>query len=423
MFAFQILSQPPLDGGNSGLPSMSTFNSDSSGSMDCEFQHSNPNTDAQLVQTADSGQGPRHESSTPVFPPHSSASPPYTIRESIRINALESTVQKMASDLSSSNKQIREVKELLLRLVNPSHPPPIPVNGTVDSSTHTGYTGNDNRESNLAQVNMKDVPESAPDHRPQGNVNYTMAPDKQASALGLPPHQPNSPSWASGDTLPVTPSMLLLNFTNRMAVDAAVSTDVSASIATTSADQSPNPTSARTPRTSTQQMMDVLLPRATVPRAPHLSPPVDIASTVEGVTTRGMAIEQAPSDCGPRMRFDMPLLPHLLNHAIAANSLCFILHPQCGDRVVAEGKIGGSWKSPSCKSRKLCVEGQQMIQVHNVFVPNLPLIYVEERQPFTTLDHALVKSNGSSVYVKWDCKLLHKKKKNSPHSQAVADKR
>ncbi|KAG0572640.1 hypothetical protein KC19_VG113000 [Ceratodon purpureus] len=47
------------------------------------------------------------------------ATPPYAVREAFRINALETTVQRMASDLSTSNQQILEVKELLPCLINP----------------------------------------------------------------------------------------------------------------------------------------------------------------------------------------------------------------------------------------------------------------------------------------------------------------
>ena len=46
------------------------------------------------------------------------ATPPYIHREAMCINQLESTVQRIASDLTNNNEQIKEVKELLLRLIN-----------------------------------------------------------------------------------------------------------------------------------------------------------------------------------------------------------------------------------------------------------------------------------------------------------------
>ena len=40
-----------------------------------------------------------------------------------------------------------------------------------------------------------------------------------------------------------------------------------------------------------------------------------------------------------------------------------------------------------------------MVQIHKVeVIPNVPLTFVEDRQPFATMDHALVKPYGSKVY-------------------------
>ncbi|KAG0595081.1 hypothetical protein M758_UG137600 [Ceratodon purpureus] len=92
--------------------------------------------------------------------------------------------------------------------------------------------------------------------------------------------------------------------------------------------------------------------------------------------------------------------------------MCFILHLDKGDTVVAEGRTSGSWKCKSQKLGHLCKDGEKMVQIHKVIVPNLPLIFIEERQPFTLMDHALVKPCRSSVYVKWHSRLLISKKKN-----------
>lgn len=116
----------------------------------------------------------------------------------------------------------------------------------------------------------------------------------------------------------------------------------------------------------------------------------------------------------PREKFSVGLLPRITSNAIAVNSLCFILHPDHGDTVVAEGRAGASWKAPSGKFGNMCREGQQMVQIHKIIVPNLPLPIMEDRQPFTILEHALVKPSGSSVYVKWESRLLIKKLKNRP---------
>ena len=50
---------------------------------------------------------------------HRPGTPLYVIRESTSIYALESTVLKMALDLTSSKDEIKDVKELLLCLINP----------------------------------------------------------------------------------------------------------------------------------------------------------------------------------------------------------------------------------------------------------------------------------------------------------------
>ena len=59
--------------------------------------------------------------------------PPYLVRDTTRINALELTVQKMACDLTSSKEQIKEVKELLLQLIN-IPPAPQPTHVTAPAS-------------------------------------------------------------------------------------------------------------------------------------------------------------------------------------------------------------------------------------------------------------------------------------------------
>ena len=50
-----------------------------------------------------------------------------------------------------------------------------------------------------------------------------------------------------------------------------------------------------------------------------------------------------------------------------------------------------------------------MIQVHKVLIPHLRLLHAKDRQPFESLDDAVVKSTGSNVFVKWDSRYIHKK--------------
>lgn len=396
----QVLNTTPPQDRTGRLGSFSTYNSDSTASRDTDFQQSTPTTGFQPVQTCASGQGPRRDDTTP----------PYGIRETTRINALESTVQRMASDLSSSIEQIREVKELLLRLVNPSHHVPSVPTGVVFKST-------------LPETAPTDMPSHIPE---VDNDEVVVASSTHKKTRGQPPErtdiQPGSPSWGSRDTIPVTPNTLLQSFSNKMPVGAAVSTDVSASIGITSNDLSPHPTTTTTPRSAMRRHVASSSPSS--PRLGELPGAADLDSTQDGVTTRGMAsvTDRSPRPCGPRPTVELTLPPRITSNAIAANALCFILQLDHGNTIVAEGRAGGSWKSPSARLGSLCAEGQQMVQVHKIIVPNVPLVFTEDRHPFTTLDQALVKPSGSSVYVKWISKLRYKKNKILPQSKNSVDR-
>ncbi|KAG0574626.1 hypothetical protein KC19_VG277600 [Ceratodon purpureus] len=224
----------------------------------------------------------------------------------------------------------------------------------------------------------------------------------------------DSLSCASGDTVPVTPNTLLQNFTNRMPIGTAVSTDKSPSAGTMSHDISPHPSDANTPISQPHRPSIHRLP-ATGNLESELGDP----ALQDGVTTRGMAnaTDPKPRERGPREKFDLTLLPRIQSTALAANTLCFILHPDSGNAIVAEGWTGGSWKSPKQKFGHLCAAGEQMVQVHKILRPGLPLPFLEERQLFSVLEHALVKPSGSSVYVKWLSNLLVKKNKSSASSK------
>ena len=189
-----------------------------------------------------------------------------------------------------------------------------------------------------------------------------------------------------------------------MPIGVVVSIDVSVSTATTSHGLSPQSGRSDTPRSYAHS--EGIAQVSTDPAA---------AQTDEqgGVTTRGRAtsLEKVPQSQGPNPRTDLILHPRSTRDAIAANLLCFILHLDYGSTITAEGRAGGSWKSPSAKLGSLCSEGQQMVQIHKLNKPNIRLPFIEERQPFTLLDHALVKPTGSSVYVKWPTNLLWKKTK------------
>ena len=327
----------------------------------------------------------------------------------------------MASDLSSSKEQINEVKELLLRLINPTpqlipqttplppspawhqqprSSPPSELPGQPSVTTSTGPT------SNAGVVTA--MPDPA-DNNDQGFVAH-IAPVLHTGVYDGLGARGSSPSWESGDTVPVTPNTMLQNFKNQMPIGAAVSTDLSGSMGTYSNDVSNPPSGQMSPSTAHHRRQP-----ARSNAAHSLDYPSDGEGGLnlpDGVTTRGMTVQaDTPTARPPRMRFEVGLLPRFPGTAIAVNSLVFILHPDHGDTIVAEGKAGGSWKSPGSKFGKLCLEGQQMVQVHKVLKTGLPLIFSEERHPLKMLDEAAVKSSGSTIYVKWYSRLLIKKPK------------
>ena len=350
----------------------------------------------------------------------STSTPPYIIREATRINALENTVQRIASDLSTSKDQLREVKELLLRLINPE-PHTIPTATVTTKSPiiqcpdntsripiHRSSTPgpdmlNEEQRQTNAQSSQRELRLNVLEVAPHRTTNSRMPVAGGGSTAEM------SRSWASDDTIPVTPNTLLQNFTNNMPIGAAVSTEVSASIRTSGADQSPHPSAEYNAQHGTSECRPQEGSQGTV----ALHQPGQSSPCREGVSTRGMTLEeqnQVPPR-GPRPRFEIGLLPRICDGALVANCLCYVLHPDKGDTIVAEGRTGGSWKSPKQKFGNLCCDGEQMVQLHKIMSPNLPLIFIEDRQPFTLMEHALVKPSGSSVYVKWHSRLLVKKPK------------
>lgn len=127
-------------------------------------------------------------------------------------------------------------------------------------------------------------------------------------------------------------------------------------------------------------------------------------------TTMSKAVEgtyRRPSQ--ERIRHGLLMLPRLTRDPIACNKPCYVVHPDFPDKVVAEGKTGGSWKSKTQRFSHLCSQGEQMVQVHTVTNPKYKLMHIEDKQLFTVLGDALVKKSGSSVFMKWDSRYLIRK--------------
>ncbi|KAG0575076.1 hypothetical protein KC19_VG316000 [Ceratodon purpureus] len=181
-------------------------------------------------------------------------------------------------------------------------------------------------------------------------------------------------------------------YRNNMPIGAAISTEVSASIGTESLEMSPGPVIDKSPSTGTLHPINIVSEDIISSPAQSLPDPSE-----DGVTTRRMTAVGAQDTIlrEPRMKFPLTLTPRITKQLVAAICLVFILHPDHGGNIVGEGRTGGSWKAQSRMMGSLCSEGEQMVQVHKVLIPNVPLVFVETRQPFTLLDHAIVKPSGS----------------------------
>ena len=320
---------------------------------------------------------------------------------STRITQLETRFDDLASQVTQNIAMVTEVldtqrdfKDMLLRLLNAnsnSSPTPAIVNDAPPPDTETAL--ND------------------PFPTPTARMNTPVA---AAGGLVDP-----APSWMSAETVLLTPNTRnnLGPRSRRIEDMQAVSTDISdQSVANGSMVESATASEsiAQEPRSNSKGFLS---PRAVVnmstqrPPPPVLHDPHHVSVDIPTKTSRGRGLptklESVDDDT-----FDNPALkfpPRSSSEAIAVNKLCYLSHPDSGDRVVAEGKTGGSWKAKAQKFGHLCDPGEQMVQIHRVIVPNTRLLHVEVRQPFQTVDDAVVKPTGSNVFVKWDTRFLHKK--------------
>ena len=336
-------------------------------------------------------------------------------------------MQRIATDLRSSKDQLTEVKELLLRLINPQQSNP-PSTSTAAPTSIRVCAGDDHGtllppsgspevviSPEVAVVSLCPLPPRELCSSEKDGAGARGPPIPVNVTLGGGAESP-SPSWASSETIPVTPNSFLQKFTNSMPIGAAVLTEVSASIRTSAGEHSPH---TSIDNRGQQKVADRSAPaKSSVDIIPRPRSPTH---SHDGVNTRQMttALESEAPVRVPRPRFDYGLLPRITDGALAANCLCFVSHPDTGTTIVAKGRTGGSWKSPSQRYGNLCGEGEQMVQLHKINVPNLRLVFIEDRQPFTVMEHALGKSSGSSVYVKWQSRMLIKKPKAVTTKKAV----
>lgn len=99
------------------------------------------------------------------------------------------------------------------------------------------------------------------------------------------------------------------------------------------------------------------------------------------------------------------ITPRLTNDPVPANKYVWILHPYHENIVVAQGKSGVAWKSKS-KLATDCVIGEQLVQVHRVFVKKVDAMCYIPGDEFKTLDDALPPSTGKHKFLKWDTRHL-----------------
>ena len=204
-------------------------------------------------------------------------------------------------------------------------------------------------------------------------------------------HLPSPPSWMTADTVPNTatnteimePGTECTNTSVGVSETEVIKGDSNAGDHTDP--QTPCADSAQTTCTTTSPVVDTRV--STRSRGANTDP----------ILEEGFIEGPERTKCAPKEKAD----------AIACTGQCWILHPDAGDNIVAEGKAGGSWKSPTQKFGHLCGFGDQMVQVHKVFLGDHRLVHAEERNPnLSTLKDAVVKPKYSNVYIKWDSRFL-----------------
>ena len=204
-------------------------------------------------------------------------------------------------------------------------------------------------------------------------------------------HQPSPPSWLSADTVPASTT----NHTAQEPVLGSmnVSQDLSQTVLCGGDGHTPTQSDPRSPCAESKHT-------ETLNTSPTIDNRVSTRSrnaVGDHFSAEGTADGAERTKCAPKEKAE----------AVACMRACWILHPDAGDDIVAEGRAGGSWKSPTQKFGNLCSFGDQMVQVHKVFFGNHRLLHAEERNPsFSTLEDAVVKPKYSNVYIKWDSRFL-----------------
>ena len=302
-----------------------------------------------------------------------------------RLGAMEAQVQEMAAQVTNNVHVINEVllaqrsiKDLLTSFL-PSHAHAI-------QSVRTGMSNDAPLRSNIPSLRNR-----APRYPHPSGVAVAGA-DQVPSPREHQLHIPSPPSWMTADTVPASTAQQANNTPSGECNSA--SPDVSQTELVGGEAQTPTETEPRSPCTESAQT------------GPHTTSPVvdsrvstrsRVGLGTEAVTFEGIGEDTERTKCAPKEKAE----------AIACSRACWILHPDAGDEIVAEGRAGGSWKCPTQKFGHLCSFGDQMVQVHRLILGNHRLLHSEERNPgFATLKDAIVKPKFSNVYIKWDSRFL-----------------
>lgn len=211
------------------------------------------------------------------------------------------------------------------------------------------------------------------------------------------PARSGTSSWMTGDTHILTPTVsaggrevMTQNLPMPQQVG-AVSTDVS--------ENQPGIDASETCGSFQQQVLPTPLVEECVPSVTEAARPAEVR----------INSCQPTNDPNTEGSLEQEWVPHSTSDPIACNKLCWILHPHHPDEVVAVGITGGSWRSKTMKFGALCVKGEQMVQIHKVAIPNVRVLYSEDRFQFDSIDEAVVNPSCTKVYIKWASKYILKK--------------
>lgn len=69
-------------------------------------------------------------------------------------------------------------------------------------------------------------------------------------------------------------------------------------------------------------------------------------------------------------------------------------------RVLHRNHAGGSWRSKTMKFGGLCAKGEQMVQIHEIVVQNVPVMYANDRFHFVIIEEAIVSPRCNETYIK-----------------------